>query len=139
MIVKWLQKGKLAIEKPELRDYKFFCFNGKMQFLKVDIGRFAEHHANYYDKSFALLPFGETLYMPDTSTAVDKPAEFDRMVSLAERLSKDIPFLRVDMYNVDGRIYFGELTFFPASGFENYEPDGWDRKIGDMLILPNKK
>lgn len=123
----------------ELRDYKFFCFNGMVQFLKVDIGRFKDHHANYYDKEFNLLPFGEVFYMPDRKEIIEKPKGLKTMISLAERLSDGIPFLRVDLYNLDGRIFFGETTFFPASGFENFEPMEWDKIIGDMLELPNKK
>ncbi len=127
-----------ALGASDLRDYKFFCFNGKVQFLKVDIGRFTNHHANYYNRDFQLLPFGEALFMPDREADISKPEELDLMISLAERLANEIPFIRVDMYNVNGRILFGELTFFPASGLENYNPVEWDKKIGNMLQLPLK-
>ncbi len=124
--------------EPELLDYKFFCFNGKVEFLKVDIGRYKEHHANYYDRSFHLLPFGEILFMPDVEAVVKKPNCFDQMIKLAEKLSEGQPFIRVDLYNVGNRILFGELTLYPASGLENYSPAEWDRKIGDMLELPKE-
>jgi len=64
------------------------------------------------------------------------PVEFGKMLELSELLSAGEPFLRVDLYNINGKIYFGELTFYPASGLENYVPGEWDRKIGDMLELP---
>ncbi len=126
-------------EVGELRDYKFFVFNGKTKFLKVDIGRYRDHHANYYDINFNILPFGEILHLPDTSVVIQKPKNFDLMISIAEKLAEGIPFLRVDLYNVNGNIFFGETTFFPASGLENYEPAEWDRIIGDMLVLPTLK
>ncbi len=134
-----LGDSEIVAETQELRDYKFFCFNGRVQFLKADIGRFTEHHANYYDRDFRLLPFGEALYMPDIQAVVSKPEGFTTMILLAEKLSFGIPFLRVDMYNVNGRILLGELTFFPASGMENYKPAEWDEKIGNMLQLPTRK
>ena len=136
VICKFVENGQLELIEPELRDYKFFCFDGRVRFLKVDIGRFKEHHANYYDNDFHLLPFGEAMYLPDSQAIVERPAEFEKMIELSERLSAGEPFLRVDLYNVNDIIRFGELTFFPASGLENYKPAEWDRRIGDMLVLP---
>lgn len=127
------------VQGDELLDYKFFCFNGRMEFMKVDIGRFGDHHANYYNRDFELLPFGEILYLPDVNAKVDKPNSFEKMIILAEKLAKGIPFLRVDMYNTGNNIYFGELTFYPASGLEKYVPEEWDEKIGKMLTLPDSK
>ena len=60
------------------------------------------------------------------------------MITVAEKLSKDIPFVRVDLYEINGKVYFGELTFYPSSGFEGFEPEEWDKKLGDMLELPTK-
>ena len=99
-----------------LLDYKFFCFNGKVRFFKVDFGRFVEHHANYYDTDGNLLPFGEKDFEPDSTYPIELPDNLSEMISLAERLSENEPFLRVDFYNVKGNVYFGELTFYPASG-----------------------
>ena len=124
---------------PDLLEYKIFCFNGKVRFLKVNLGRSSGLHINFYNLDFELLPFGEAWYPPNPEAEIKKPNNFDLMISLAERLSAGQPLLRVDLYNVNGRIYFGELTFFPASGLENYEPIDWDRKIGDMLELPKEK
>lgn len=125
--------------EPDLLEYKLFCFNGKVRFLKVNIGRSLGLHINFYNLGFELLPFGEAWYPPNPEAEIKKPENFDLMISLAERFAAGIPLLRVDLYNVNGKIYFGELTFFPASGLENYEPVEWDRKIGDMLELPKER
>ncbi len=129
----------LEILKPDLLEYKLFCFDGKVRFLKVNMGRTEGLHINFYNTDFEFLPFGEAWYPPNPQATIKKPENFDKMISIAEQLSAGIPLLRVDLYNVNGIIYFGELTFFPASGMENYEPAEWDRKIGDMLVLPNNK
>lgn len=120
----------------ELKDYKFFCFNGVVKFFKIDFGRFSSHHANYYDRKGTLLPFGEADYMPCPNKVIDMPHNLSEMIALAEKLSRLIPFLRVDLYNVNGTIYFGELTFFPASGFGKISPENYDYIIGKSLELP---
>lgn len=106
-----------------------------MKFFKVDFGRFVEHHANYYDTDGHLLPFGEKSFEPDPNYIIELPNNLKEMISLAERLSKNEPFLRVDFYNVEGKIYFGELTFYPASGFGKWTPDKADEMIGEYLKL----
>lgn len=123
----------------ELRDYKFFCFSGRVEFFKVDFNRFIKHQANYYDKNSKLLRFGEEVCPPDYNKKIIMPNNLKKMIELAEKLSKDIPFVRVDFYDVDGNIYFGEMTFFPASGFGKFIPEEWDEKIGKMLKLPLEK
>ena len=99
----------------ELRDYKFFCFGGTCKCFKVDFDRFVEHHANYFDPQGNLLDLGETICPPKEGKVIKLPESKYEMIRLAEKLSKDIPFLRVDFYDVNGEIYFGELTFYPAS------------------------
>lgn len=121
--------------KGELNDYKFFCFNGKVRILKVDFDRFKNHRANYYSKDLELLPFGETVCPPDFTRIIKFPDNMVEMIAIAERLSENIPFLRVDLYNVDGHIYFGELTFYPASGNGSFVPEIWDVRLGEMLKL----
>ena len=123
----------------ELKDYKFFCFNGRVQCFKVDFDRFINHKANYYDREGTLLPFGEKVFPPDFDRVFDKPKNFDSMISLAERLSEDVSFVRVDFYNSNGHVYFGEITFFPAAGFGKFEPEEWDETLGEFLILPKNK
>lgn len=133
------EKGDPEVSQTELLEYKFFCFNGRVEFMKVNLGRSTGLRANYYDREFHLLPFGEAWYMPDVNAVVNKPKEFEKMIQLAERLSEGVPFLRVDLYDTGRRILFSELTFFPASGLENIKPDGWDEKIGDLLVLPTER
>ena len=120
----------------DLKDYKIFCFNGKARFLKVDFDRFVDHHANYYDLSGNLLPFGEAAYPPKADKDIQLPHNLYEMVELAELLSRNIPFVRVDLYNVHGKIYFGELTLFPISGLGKYIPEEWDDYLGEYLVLP---
>lgn len=119
----------------ELKDYKFFCFNGIVKCLKVDFGRFVEHHANYYDAEMNLLPFGEANFPPVYDHTISKPKNYEKMVELAEKLSKSIPFLRVDFYNINGKIYFGELTLYPTSGIGQFTSKDWDIKLGSYINL----
>lgn len=119
----------------ELFDYKFFCFNGKVKFFKIDFGRFMEHHANYYSPEGELLNFGEMAYPPDNTYHIQLPDNLDEMIALASTLSNGEPFLRVDLYNVDGRVYFGELTFYPASGLGKWTSNDVDYLIGDYLTI----
>lgn len=121
----------------DLKDYKLFCFNGIMKFCKVDFGRFVEHHANYYDREWNLLPFGEVVCPPQPEHLEEKPENFNKMIKIAECLSQETLFLRVDLYNVSGKIYFGECTFFPGAGFNPFIPDEYDEVIGGYLKLPN--
>lgn len=120
----------------ELRDYKFFCFNGEPKMFKIDFNRYTNHQANYYNLKGELLKFGEVVCPPDYSKNIEMPQKLEEMIGLAKKLSKNIPFLRVDFYETDGNVYFGELTFFPASGFGKFEPDEWDKKIGEWINLP---
>lgn len=119
----------------ELKDYKFFCFNGRIQCFKIDFDRFYIHKANYYNREGKLLPFGEACFKTDFNRVFEKPKNFEKMLELSEILSQNIPFVRVDLYNVNGRIYFGEMTFFPAAGMGKFEPEEWDEKLGEFLSL----
>ena len=129
-----------ALIKPEnggdLRDYKFFCFNGTPRFFKIDFDRQTNHKANYYSLDGKLLPYGEVVCPPDPNADIEIPSNLSKMIHVAQQLSKGIPFVRVDLYNVDGHVYFGELTFFPASGLAKWTDKKWDKEIGEMLELP---
>lgn len=116
-----------------LKDYKFFCFNGIVKFLKVDFGRFVEHHANYYSTEGKLLEFGEQGLEPNPDYPIELPENLNEMISLAEVLSKASTFLRIDLYNVKGQIYFGEITFYPASGMLPWTTPDADTEIGRYL------
>lgn len=132
-----VEKTRIIIEKlledeqqVDLIDYKFFCFNGEPKCIQVDTGRFDGHHQNYYDLQWQSLgvhctyPEGEPQPMPHN---------FDEMKRVAAQLSADFPFVRVDLYNVKGKIYFGELTFYPSSGYGKFHPDEFDYQLGEYF------
>ena len=119
----------------ELKDYKFFCFGGQPKFFKIDFSRFQGHRANYYDMNGTLLPFAEVECMPNPERRFNLPSNFDTMVDIVSKLSANIPFVRIDLYNINGQIYFGEITFYPASGFGIIDPVEWDEKIGSWIKL----
>ena len=123
----------------ELRDYKFFCFNGQVRFFKIDYDRFVNHHANYYDCEGNFLDFGELNYNRDSKRKLEIPETLKDMITFAEILSNNIPFVRVDFYDVDGNVYFGEMTFYPATGMGKIDPEEWDLRIGKWLNLEGVK
>lgn len=125
-------------ENGELRDYKFFCFDGKVKYLQVDYDRFTEHHRNIYDPDWNLLPFS-IQYPSKKDTVIKKPETLNTMIDIATRLSQNMPHVRVDLYNTNGKIYFGELTFYHGAGFEHFTPNSWNEKIGKLLKISTRK
>ena len=119
----------------ELKYYKFFCFNGNVKCFKIDLGRFVDHHANYYSPEGTLLPFGEKGLEPDPNHIEIMPENLNEMIAIAEKLSDGFKFLRVDLYNVKGKIYFGELTFYPAASVGAFVPKEWNEKLETLLKL----
>ena len=118
----------------ELRDYKFFCFDGEPKAMFVASGRSkGETKFDYFDLEFNRLDIKQ--HYPNTKGDVRKPANFEKMIELAKVLSKNMPHVRVDFYEVDGRLYFGELTFYHFSGFMPFEPDKWDKIFGDWIRI----
>lgn len=120
----------------DLRDYKFFCFNGEPKYCQVISGRKEKMAIDFFDLEWNHQPFHEPYFFPFSENAIEKPECYQEMIELAKELSKGFPFLRVDFYQVNGNVYFGELTFFPTSGMGGFSPDEWDRKFGDMITLP---
>lgn len=123
----------------DLKDYKFFCFNGSMKFFDIDIDRFIEHRSNYYDRNGNFLPFGKTYCPPDYTKKIEMPKNLDKMIEFAETISHNTVLSRIDFYEIDGQVYFGEITFYPGSGFSPFTDEKWDYKLGDMIDLPNIK
>ena len=124
-------------QQASLVDYKFYCFGGEPKFMYISEG-LEDHNTariSFVNMDWTPAPFQRTDYTPFEELP-PKPAHFDTMVEVARKLSKDIPFLRVDMYEVAGKLYFSELTFFPTSGHTHLQPECWDRKIGEWLTLP---
>lgn len=123
----------------DLKDYKFYCFNGEMKFVMINSDRNTSRptRADYFDRDFNWLDF--TWGYSHAEVHPEKPEQFEKMVAIAEKLGKGLPHIRVDLYDCNGKIYFGELTFFDGSGFDKIKPIEWEYRIGEMLILPSKK
>lgn len=139
-------KPRIIIEKfiehnaneRSLMDYKFYCFNGKPEFLLLINGREDVKKKSLYDMDFNCLEYKYADY--DRIENLTKPENFDEMIKIATKLSEDFPFVRVDLYNSNGKIIFGELTFYPASGYlEKINPKGFDDMLGKKFKLPEKK
>lgn len=118
----------------ELKDYKFFCFDGEPKMLFIATDRPFDTRFDFFDTEFNHLPFKQG--HPLATKEIKKPAGFDKMLELSRKLSKGFPHVRVDLYDINGHIYFGELTFFHFSGNVPFEPEEWDYKIGEWLKLP---
>ncbi len=123
-------------ESNDLRDYKFFCFNGEPKYCQVIAGRESETTIDWYDKDWNHQSFHEPKDYPFSEQGHSKPTCFDEMWTLAAKLSNGQPFLRVDFYEVNNKIKFGELTFFPTSGMGGFDPTEWDCKFGNLIVLP---
>lgn len=119
-----------------LNDYKFMCFNGKVICSFICSGRNTQNglRVTFFDRNWKKMPFSR--HYQSAEYEIPIPKTYSRMIEVAESLSKDIPFVRVDLYEIKGKIYFGELTFFPGSGFEEFTPEEWDYKLGNYLKLP---
>ncbi|MBO6125093.1 MAG: glycosyl transferase [Bacteroidaceae bacterium] len=137
-------KGKIIAEElikskeEEIRDYKFYCFHGEPQFVAVASERFSGKgpYFDYFDmKGNKLLLEQGGKNNPNTPKL---PLNYSEMQMVAKKLSQGIPHVRLDLFSVNGKIYFGEYTFFDASGLDNFHPKKWDRVFGDYLILPSK-
>lgn len=120
-----------------LLDYKLMSFNGKVKFVFVCTRRNTPEglHVTFYDLEWNILPFTRTY--PREEVPCRKPESLGLMIQLAEQISKDVPFSRIDFYEINSKPYFGEITFYPGCGFEKFEPDSFDTNIGEMLNLPD--
>lgn len=124
----------------ELRDYKFYAFDGEVKFMLVVSDRQnpnEETKFDFYDMNFNHLNIKQGC--PNSKKNLEKPGKFEVMCKLAEELSKGFPMLRADLYEVNGKVFFGELTLSPYSGMHPFEPEVWDRKFGEYIKLPKSK
>lgn len=119
----------------ELKDYKFFCFDGRARIMYIVSDRMKgeEAKSNFFDMEFHSLAFENG--HPNADYKIEKPDGFETMKSLADRLCVDIPHVRIDFYNINGKIYFGEITFFSWSGYMPFNPSEWDKKLGELIPL----
>jgi hypothetical protein len=111
-------------------DFKFFCFNGVCKVVQVDSDRFSQHTRQMFDPNWTLLPFSYTYCHPESTP--EKPKNLKRMIQLAEKLATEFDFIRVDLFNIDGKIYFGELTNYPESALGVFDPSDWNQKMGSF-------
>lgn len=121
----------------ELIDYKFMCFNGNVKCIFTCSERFSDDglKVTFFDTEWNMMPFER--HYPVSKNPPTKPIHLNSMIKFAKKLSQSIPFIRVDFYEINKKLYFGELTFFPGSGFEEFTPVSWDYKLGNWLQLPN--
>lgn len=117
-------------------DYKFHCFNYKDEFkcfIEHIVGRkennLSTYKSVYYDENWSKMPF--TIESENYDYIVEKPKKFKKMLEIVKKLSEDFEYVRVDLYNIDEKIYFGELTFCDGSGLAKFEPEDWDYKFGE--------
>lgn len=123
----------------ELKDYKFMCFVGKVKCSFVCSERFSEQglKVTFFDNDWNVLPIER--HYPRSGKPIPKPQNLEKMIRFSEQLSRGIPFVRVDFYEICGRIYFGELTFFPGNGYEEFTPETADEILGSWINLPEEK
>lgn len=121
----------LEFPDTDVPDYKFLCFDGEPYFCWVDVGRYHNHKRNVYDLDWNLQDWNQKAY-GNSDTEIDKPVNFDEMVNIARVLSKGFAHVRVDLYNINGKIYFGELTFTNGSGFEKISPREANLMLGEL-------
>lgn len=117
-------------------DYKIHCFNGKAKIIYLSYDREGEDCRNIYDTDWNILPFTWGKNLKRSNNPVKKPKNLEKMIELSEKLACIFPYVRVDFYDVDGKIYFGELTFHQGSGFDKINPIEWDEKMGNWVKLP---
>ncbi len=115
-------------------EYKLFCFNGKVNFFLVEMDYFGKNPERaYYDRNWSELPF--SIEKIKKAHNVMKPNTYDEMIQVAESLAEPFPLVRVDFYDISGKLYVGELTFYSGGGFSKIYPEEWDEKLGEQLDI----
>lgn len=134
IVVEELLVSRDGTQKDSLNDYKFLCFNGEPKVLWVDVDRATEHKRAFYDLDWNMLDV--TSNRTKSDKPIEKPYGFERMIEVAKDIAKDFPFVRVDFYSVNEKLYIGELTFYPWSGCVEFTPDSYDFELGGYFELP---
>jgi len=126
-------------EEKELRDYRFFCFNGEPKFITVDlsINEKSKTRRNLYDLEWNLMD-EEITYPKDTSVEIERPTKLDEMIQLSKLISESFPHARVDFYQIRNEVIFGEITFFHQSGMGEFRPLDFEKRAGEWLKLPTQ-
>jgi len=137
-----VEKLLLTKEGKIPNDYKLHCINGKVAFVYVSVDREGKNKRNIYDKDWKPLHFTFAAKQKDTSKMrgeeIKAPKSYHQMIEFAERIAKLYAYVRVDFYDVDGKLYFGEVTHHHGGGYDQFKPIEWDRKWGDMIDLTKK-
>lgn len=124
----------------DLPDFKFFCFNGNPKYCQVIKDRNTKETIDFFDMHWQHQEFiGFNPYVTHAKECPKKPLNYEKMQEIARLLSKDIPFSRIDLYEINGKIYFGEITLFPASGLRLLRPYIWNKYFGDMIDIKVRK
>ena len=121
----------------DLLDYKIMCYNGIPKNLFVCSERRSSLKVTFFDLNWKRLPFIRKY--PASEKKIEKPIFFDKMLEISKILAKPFPFVRVDFFCLKDKLYIGELTFFPGAGHEDFEPIEWDKRLGDLLVLPEEE
>lgn len=134
---KILAEQYIESDEKGLIDYKFYCFNGEPKYLLIASDRTIGVKFDYFDINLNPLPFEQGGKRGHYQ--IKNIKNYDKMVAIARKLSKGFPHVRVDLYNLEGKILFGELTFFDSAGFGRFKPRQWDYEFGKQFALPEKK
>ena len=129
-----IEKYMVDEKEQELKDYKLFCFNGKVKMILVCSNRFVDLKKTFYDSAWNKMELKEGTHDNDESV-IPKPINFNKMKEYAEKLAVDTKFLRVDFYEINGKLYFGEMTFYPNAGYENFYPEKYNNIFGDWINI----
>ena len=118
--------------------FKIFCFNGKAKLIQnIQNDTKSYETVDYFDEDWNLLILKQAF--PNSKNKMDKPSQLEKMLGLAEIITFGVPFLRADFYEINGKLYFSELTFYSDAGFGKFEPEEWDYKLGSYINLPKKQ
>lgn len=131
---KIIAESYMETPQGELQDYKFLCFGGKPYYCWVDMGRFTTHTRNVYNMKWELQPWNQEEYA-NYPEPIEMPMNFDKMIELATILCKEFPHVRVDFYNIEGKVYFGEMTFTNGRGLDRILPVEYDKMLGDLWVI----
>lgn len=129
-----IEKYMTDQERNDIRDYKVFCLDGKLQIIEVDIDRMTNHRRNLYSTDWELLDL-EVCYPKAPEVYIEKPNCLGELLDVARKLSAGIPHVRTDFYVIDNRILFGEMTFYHGGGYEKFTLEEWNRRLGDYITV----
>lgn len=132
IIAEQLMVDETTPEK-SIEDYKFFCFNGEPKVMFIATDRATDCKFDFFDMDFNHLDLVNI--HPNADKPIEKPEKFEEMKDLSAKLSKGMRHVRIDLYELNGKIYFGEYTFFHGGGFQLCHPDKWERKLGDWIDI----